>query len=406
MQKPGWRFVLPKVLISSSSAYTLGGMERVMQRLGRGLGKYGYETEVAIPKAHIAEEVQKWYEAHSASATASIELFNVSRSGFMRLAPLVRFFRARRPDIINVHSPGPQIPILEVLAAKLAGAATVTSIHGIEVSNVRRLIEQIKNAAVCAPLNHLVVAPSKLIFREQLAKNIPKRKIRLIPLGVEAPKLQSDRSIARSQLTISQGEFVIVTFARLVPHKGIDVLIEAVKLLPEDCRTRLKVFIGGIGNQREYEQLLNNSDRKIIHFVGHVDNTDRFYAAADLFVLPSRHEPFGLVFVEAAHYGVPSIGTRVGGVSEAIEDGHTGLIVPPESPGELSRAIERLIRNPTLLEKLGAAAQARARKFFSEEVMLGGYAKMYDEVLGLKKQNNRNQEHQMKQSTNPSVHRT
>jgi glycosyltransferase involved in cell wall biosynthesis len=266
----------------------------------------------------------------------------------------------------------------------------------IEASNVPRLIEQIKNAAVGAPLNHLVVAPSKLIFREQLARNIPKRKIRLIPLGVEAPKLQSDRSIARSQLTISQGELCIVSFARLVPHKGIDVLIEAVKLLPEDCRTRLKVFIGGIGNQREYEQLLNNSDRKIIHFVGHVDNTDRFYAAADLFVLPSRHEPFGLVFVEAAHYGVPSIGTRVGGVSEAIEDGHTGLIVPPESPGELSRAIERLIRNPTLLEKLGAAAQARARKFFSEEVMLGGYAKIYDEVLGLKKQNSQNQEHQIK----------
>jgi glycosyltransferase involved in cell wall biosynthesis len=152
--------------------------------------------------------------------------------------------------------------------------------------------------------------------------------------------------------------------------------------LSEDLRNRLKVFIGGLGDQRPLcEQLASGAGRGIIQFLGHVTDTGEYYAAADLFVLPSRHEPFGLVFVEAAQYGVPSIGTRVGGIPEAIEDGVTGLLVLPQNPGQLCDAIERLIQDSELRSRLGAAAQGRARQLFCEDTMVAAYATLYDSVL-------------------------
>src|SRR5215831_15456624 len=112
---------MPKVLIVSSSACVLGGMERVMQRLGRGLAKYGYEAEVMVPSGHLAEELQRWFENHGTSATVSDKLTDVSRRKLRALLPLAKLFRTRKAGLINLHSPGHHVPIVEVLAARLAG---------------------------------------------------------------------------------------------------------------------------------------------------------------------------------------------------------------------------------------------------------------------------------------------
>jgi L-malate glycosyltransferase len=370
----------PKVLVVSGSAYALGGMERVMQRLGRGLAAYGYEAEVIIPAGEMAPKLQRWFEDHGTSAVASEELADLSRRGFRAIQPFIEFLRQRNADLINLHSPGHHIPLAEVLAARLAGAQTVTSIHGFDPGETGRF-EKLRNRIVGSALNRRVIAPSELVRKQQLEKRISPRKLDMIHYGVEVPRASLDRAEARRRLGIGEDTFLIVTFGRLVPDKGIDTLIEAVKRLSVDLRSRLQVLIGGIGDQPLYESQLRDSDQQIVKFLGHVNDTGSYYAAADLFVLSSRHEPFGLVFVEAAQRGVPSIGTRVGGIPEAIEDHETGLLVAREDPAALRDAIELLSRDKEYRQRLGVAAEKRARQMFGEDTMISSYAALYDSVL-------------------------
>ena len=112
-------------------------------------------------------------------------------------------------------------------------------------------------------------------------------------------------------------------------------------------------------------------------FLGRVADTTDAYAAADLFVMPSREEGFGLVYIEAAFHGVPSIGCRVGGVPVAIHEGKTGLLIEPGDTGALSAAIQQLRCDEGLRLRMGSAARERALAEFTEATM----AQRYEQVL-------------------------
>jgi glycosyltransferase involved in cell wall biosynthesis len=372
---------MPKVLIVSGSAYALGGMERVTQRLGRGLTAHGFSVEVIIPNAGIVEELQQWFLKHGSVATASDQLADLPRKGLRGILPLADLLRSRRADVINLHSPGHHIPVGEVVAARLAGARVITTIHGYDPERSSGIPERLRNRIIGSLLNDRIVAPTHLVRQQQLAKGVAPGKLALIYCGVEVPVARPSRHDARESLGIADDSFVVVSFGRLVPDKGIDILIEAVNDLSPDLRARLRVFIGGLGDRPAYERLVAGHNREIVRFLGHVSDTGSYYAAADLFALPSRHEPFGLVFVEAAQFGVPSVGTRVGGIPEAVQDRETGLLVAPSDPGQLRDAIELLSRDEPLRIRLGAAAQRRARAMFCEDTMVARYADLYRSVL-------------------------
>jgi glycosyltransferase involved in cell wall biosynthesis len=108
-----------------------------------------------------------------------------------------------------------------------------------------------------------------------------------------------------------------------------------------------------------------------------VPDTADLYAASDLFALPSYLEGFGLVYVEAAFHGVPSIGADMGGTREAILDGETGLLVPPGDRAALAGAIQRLRDDAVLRRRFGAAARARARARFAPARMADEYAAVF-----------------------------
>src|SRR5262245_32777496 len=112
---------LPRILIQSSSAFTLGGMERVMQTLGRMLPRYGFSTEVMIPSGPLAEERHKWFLDHGVTVSLSDELFTVAQQGMRAVPGLVRVLKRKEAAVVNVHSPGHHIPIAELIAARLVG---------------------------------------------------------------------------------------------------------------------------------------------------------------------------------------------------------------------------------------------------------------------------------------------
>ena len=183
----------------------------------------------------------------------------------------------------------------------------------------------------------------------------------------------------------------LVTVCRLVKGKGIDIVLRSLKILV----TRgipYRYVIGGEGPERRLlEALVDELELGgRVHFQGSVVGEEkwRLFRNCDVFVMPSRldstipwQEGFGIAFVEAAAFGVPAVGSRSGGIPDAVVDGETGILVPEESPLDLADALTFLYRKPEVRKEMGRAARERAKREFSpraiavrfrEEISKGG----------------------------------
>ena len=167
----------------------------------------------------------------------------------------------------------------------------------------------------------------------------------------------------------------LITVGRAVQKKGIDTLLEALALLPADLNWRWNHIGGGelLPKLKEQADALRLSDR--ITWLGALAQTEviKRYRVSDLFVLPCRIAPNGdrdglpNVLVEAQSQALACLSTPVSGVPELVVDGETGRLVPPDDPAALAGALETLIRDPHLRERLGEAGKARVQAEFSYE---------------------------------------
>lgn len=159
---------------------------------------------------------------------------------------------------------------------------------------------------------------------------------------------------------------VIGTLRLLEPAKGVDILIEAVALLAGEGR-RVRTRIGSTGSQeadlRALARRRNVAD--LIEFCGWIEDRDAFYANLDLYVLPSRHEEWGIGIAEAYAAGLPVVSTACLGPLRIVEDGVTGLLVPTERPDALAAAIRRLLDDGALARRLAAAGYRRCAETYT-----------------------------------------
>jgi glycosyltransferase involved in cell wall biosynthesis len=342
-------------------------------------------AEVWIPDRHIAAELRQWFTAHGATCEKSEALAVLNEKGLRAALSFSRHLRRRNIDLVNIHSPGYHMPLAELVAARLAGLPAVVSIHGLDATHVNSRTQYVRNRTIASPLSGAIIVPTEIVRQQQARFGISDDKLEFIRNSVPAQPNALSREEARDRLGLSHDEFIVLCFGRLVPDKGIDTLLRAVELLPPELLVRLQVLIGGIGDLESLQELVGERSRQTIRFLGHVTDTSPFYSASDVFVLPSRHEPFGLVFVEAGRHGVPSIGTNVGGIPEAVADGKTGLLIEPDDPDVLAQTILRLSENQGLRDELGEAARARADELFSEETMLTAYAKVFSRLVATRR---------------------
>ena len=160
---------------------------------------------------------------------------------------------------------------------------------------------------------------------------------------------------------------------RLEPRKGIDVLLDALPALLRAVPA-VRVTVAGedpTGHGPRFEVTTPGDLAGRVRFLGRVgdERLRALYAGADLFVAPSRYESFGLVLLEAMMFGVPVVASAVGGMVDVVEDGSSGLLVPPGDVEALRCALERALLDQPLRHRLGAAARARFCATFSEEAM-------------------------------------
>ena len=202
----------------------------------------------------------------------------------------------------------------------------------------------------------------------------PRRNVHVIPAGVNLEMFQPvDRDAARAELGIRE-ERVILYVGRIEPLKGIDILLRAIPMLEygQDPASstgqalRVMVVGGNPGNDAELDRLksltaeLGISD--YVTFTGSVPQSTlpTYYSAADVFVLPSHSESFGLAPLEAMACGTPVVVSRVGGMKTFVNSGENGYLVPWRCPESFAQRLDVLLANPELREAMGKAARQKA----------------------------------------------
>ena len=185
--------------------------------------------------------------------------------------------------------------------------------------------------------------------------------------------VRSDFAVVSSSERRGAGKVVVLTVGRLHPRKGQAYTLEALQALPASVRSRVEYWIVGGQSKGNYEEALRARARRFpdlaVRFLGALpdDELAKVYDCADIFAMtsvPHGHsvEGFGLVYLEAAAHGLPIVAHDIGGVSEAVVNDQTGLLVPPERPAQLAAAFEKLIHDPALRRRLGEAGRTWARR--------------------------------------------
>jgi len=211
--------------------------------------------------------------------------------------------------------------------------------------------------------------------------------ISVVPYGIAAEDWTvagEARDQVRRSMEIGPDEVVIGISSRLIPGKGHDALIEAfARLAP--VTSPLRLVIAGDGPLRsEIEARLQSLGDSRILLAGFVTEMPGFVAACDIVVQPTGpelREGFGLAALEAMAAAKPVVVTAVGSLPEVVADGETGLVVAAGDPAALASALERLIDDPALRERLGSAGRERARKHFSVERMAEGTLAVYEKAV-------------------------
>ncbi len=301
-------------------------------------------------------------------------------------AALLRLVRSERPDLVHAHWLLPQG--LVALAAKyILGIPVISTAHGTDAFALRGTAAHI--------LKRLVVTKSDAWTSNTAATaaavdgNDSRNKPCVIPMGVDLGRFSRGQR-AGLRREFGERELVLLFVGRLVESKGCRDLLEAYALLPPAVRSHTHLWIVGDGDQAPALRRRGAAiDGVRIRFWGAVDHAKLpdFYAAADIVVVPSiaaesgDAEGLGVVILEAFAAGRSVVATRAGGIGEVVEDGVTGALVEPAAPERLAHALETLLSDGALREKLAAAAARRAQDY-SWDKIAAEFEALYRRIAG------------------------
>ncbi|HMG26812.1 MAG TPA: glycosyltransferase family 4 protein [Acidimicrobiia bacterium] len=336
-----------------------------------GIQSYLYELWRRLPSAETHVLTTSFAGSSRWDAAQSFDVERARRRVLLPTPGLRRRVDAiageRGADVVFLD---PMLP-LGVVGPRLRAAPYVVIAHGAEVNVPGRLPGgRVLARRVLRSAAGLVAAGE---YPARVAAGIAGVALPtlVVPPGVDADRFRplgtAERSAARNRFGLAPDRPLVLGLSRLVPRKGFDVLIDAVAGLDRE----VQLAIGGAG--RDARRLQRRAAARGITgrctFLGRVSDPDlpALYGCADVFAMLCRErwagleaEGFGIVFVEAAACGVPSVAGRSGGSHEAVVDGETGFVVDPHDLPAVRAALQRLLSDDGLRTRLGRAARARA----------------------------------------------
>ena len=376
----------PRVALVAHGIHDHGGMERAFAELIRRIHR---DYEVVVLSTDLGDEFRGLVEWQRIPAP--------SRPAPLRFAMfyVVASARLARTQADLVHTLGAIVPNAADLASvHFCTAGYVESVGRLAPPNAPLLRRA--NTSLARLFFLLaerwtyrrdrvsrVGAVSRGVARE-LARNFPGVQTVLTPNGVDRARFRPDphaRREVRAELGIPDDEVVTVFVGGDWHGKGLALAITAVAGAARRSSAPIRLLVVGRGDERRFRGLAHELGvERRVTFVGQRPDTERYYAASDVFVLPSWYETFSLAAFEAASSGLPIVAAPVNGVDELIGDGEAGLIVDRDAK-KLAAALAALASSPDTRERLGAAARERSAEYTwqrSTDAVLAVYRSLLD----------------------------
>ena len=195
---------------------------------------------------------------------------------------------------------------------------------------------------------------------------------------------EQQRQSIRNELGIAGDAKLVLFLGRICRDKGVSELLEAFDQARSEGLDADLLVVGPFDERNDADDELLTPDiagRARVHHVGYTDMPERYLAVADLLCLPSYREGFGTVIIEAAAMGVPTLGTDIYGIRDAVADNVTGVLVPPKDAVALGRELVRILSAPEILAKMGEAARTRSLANFDADLVNGKLVDEYRRLL-------------------------
>lgn len=213
---------------------------------------------------------------------------------------------------------------------------------------------------------------------------VEQSKINIIPNGIESMQIENASFPSVESLHLDKNKKIIFAMGRMVKEKGFGTLLEAARKLHKK-RSDLYFVIAGVGPMyEEYQRFIErNGLSECVQLIGylHGEQKNAFYAHANIVVIPSSYEPFGIVALESLIFAVPTIVSHTGGLKGIIKNGETGLFMEPNNADNLVENIEYLLENPTEGKTIGKNGQKLVSQLFSWNRIGEETKRVFDELL-------------------------
>lgn len=305
------------------------------------------------------------------------------------LGSALRFIRSHASDADIIHGSGWWTNILVRIAGSRLPNARVVNLVQVEPGAARlegasRANLAARTAVDRATNRHVdaYIAVSQAVADGLSRRGVEPRLVSVIPNGVDVVALADSASgPLPTDMPIGAGPLVLCV-ARLEPVKGVEHFVRAAALLA-NMHPDARFAVAGAGARESHLREIAVASRlqSRFAFLGRVSPIEPLLAAASIIVLPSLSEAFGLVALEAGALERPVVASAVGGLREVVDNGETGILVPPADPVALAGAIGTLLHDPERAKAMGLAACTRVEERFTLERMTAAYLDLYTRIL-------------------------
>ncbi|MEX2468435.1 MAG: glycosyltransferase [Pseudohongiellaceae bacterium] len=372
-----------------------GGTEGQVFNLVKGLDSTRFELEFAS-----LNKQGPFVEEYARQGIASREFPITSFLSAAALMQMMRFVRHLRNSQIEImHAYNFYALVFAIPAAKLAGVPVVIASirdRGVYLTRRQKLLQKM----VCRMADRILVN-AESIRGCLLDQGYQQHKITVIRNGIDHSRYEavsgtdSSGSAIRGDWGIKEDAPLVVMLARLNQQKGVVDFMQAAALVNREHPQARFLIIGkpslasmeaGEGRLSQYQQWLDLREtlqlEDFLYFCGHRSDVPQILSQAAVSVLPSHDEGLSNTLLESMAAGAPIVATRVGGTPELVEDGVSGILVPPHSPQHLAEGISRILGNKALARQLSEVARRKAREDFSLEAMVRNTSETYTAQLG------------------------
>jgi glycosyltransferase involved in cell wall biosynthesis len=353
----------PLSIVHTESSLGWGGQEIRVLSESQGMIRRAHDVKlICPPEARIYAEAKNW--------DVPVIALPIARKRPGGVKALYGWLKQNRCDLVSTHS------------------STDAWLTALALLTLGRPVPMVRTRHISAPVPRnpptrwlytrataRIVTTGEALKKELVERNgFPAEKIDSVPTGVDEKRYRpGDRRAARTALNLPQDAKLVGIVATLRSWKGHRYLIEA---LPDDAQ----LVIVGDGPMRQALERISNER---ITFVGNKADVVPWLQAFDVFALPSyANEGVPQALAQAMLAGLPCVTTDVGGIGELARDGETALVVPPQDPRALKSALEKLLSDASLRERLGTAARRHAAANFSYEGMIARMESIYRQVSG------------------------